>query len=161
MEARAHAKTGDKRTATATLIASETLLDQARNDSDEPHWIANVTEARLAADATEIYRDLRIPSDALMWNGRAEAMSADAYTRSVGLRLTATATAHLHARELEQAIEVAGKAVDLIATLQSARARGYVDGFTDELAKLGPHPAAVEFTRRTHSRLAVTTDSNA
>ncbi|WP_405824482.1 sporulation protein [Streptomyces sp. NBC_00838] len=156
MEARGHAKTGDERAATAALIASEALLDRARDDSDEPHWIANVTPARLAADATEIYRDLRLPSAALMWNGRADAMSADAYTRSVGLRLTATATAYLHARELEQAITVAGKAVDLIATVHSARARGYVDAFTDELAEWRAEPLAIDFARHAQTRLAST-----
>ncbi|MET9552365.1 sporulation protein [Streptomyces sp. NPDC006645] len=157
MEARAHAKTGDERAATAALIASEALLDRALKDSDEPRWIANVTHTRLAADATEVYRDLRKPSAALMWNGRADAMSADAYTRSVGLRLTATATAYLHARELEQAITVADRAVGLIATVHSVRARGYVDAFISELAEWRREPIAAEFARRAHARLAVTT----
>lgn len=155
MEARAHAKLGDERAATAALIASEKLLDQAHN-SDEPRWIANVTHARLAADATEIYRDLRKPSAALMWNGRADAMSADLYTRSVGLRLTATATAYLHARELEQAIDVAGTAVDLIATVHSSRARDYVHAFTHELTEWRAEPLAMEFAQHAHTRLAIT-----
>ncbi|MEV0776329.1 sporulation protein [Streptomyces sp. NPDC050428] len=161
MEARAHAKTDNEKAATAALIASETLLDQALNDHDEPQWISNITHARLAADATEIYRDLRKPSAALMWNSRADAMSAETHTRSVGLRLTAAATAHLHARELEQAIAVAGTAVELIATVHSARARGYVDAFTAELAEWRREPLAIEFTRHAHTRLTTATERGA
>lgn len=157
MEARAHARTGNERAATAALIASEALLDRALKDSDEPRWIANVTHTRLAADATEVYRDLRKPTAALMWDSRADSMSAESYTRSVGLRLTATATAYLHARELEQAIAVAGRAVDLIATVHSARARGYVDAFIDELAEWRREPLAAEFAQRAPTRLAITT----
>lgn len=153
MEARAHGRFGDATAAAAALAETENLLDRARERSDEPHWIANVTYARFAADATEVYRDLRDPRAALRWNAEADSMSIDAYTRSVGLRLTATATAHLHNGDLEQALAVADRAVTLISTVKSTRARDYVQAFTDELAPLRKEPQVMEFTRYARSSL--------
>ncbi|MFE5842072.1 sporulation protein [Streptomyces niveus] len=155
MEARAHAADGDAQAASTALAASETLIDRPHH-GEEPPWIKIVTHARVAADATEMFRDLKNPKAALTWNARAHAMSPDAFTRSVGLRLTAAATAHLHARDLDQALAVGREAVHLISQVSSTRARGYVHDFTDALAPWQTEPAVIEFVRHAQEELAAT-----
>lgn len=52
-----------------------------------------VIHSRLAADATEIFRDLRNPAAALRWSGQVPEMSAGQHTRAIGLRQAVVATA--------------------------------------------------------------------
>ncbi|MEV4080627.1 hypothetical protein AB0J43_10115, partial [Nonomuraea fuscirosea] len=68
VEARAHARAArrqgracTRRVAALALARSETLLGQAHPDDGDPVWIDFFTHARLAADATEIHRDLHMP----------------------------------------------------------------------------------------------------
>lgn len=46
-----------------------------------------MTRARLAADATEVHRDLNDPKGAFAWNELAEPMPADCFTRATGIRV--------------------------------------------------------------------------
>lgn len=60
-EARAHGRTGNAQAAKAALGRTEELLDSIRPGSHDPEQLAYMTHARLAADATEVHRDLADP----------------------------------------------------------------------------------------------------
>ncbi|GAA3002786.1 MFS transporter [Kitasatospora albolonga] len=150
IEARAHAREGDARAASAALAASERLLDQSRvgGGAGEPAWIDFYGPARLAADAVEVFRDLRNPTAALGWNDRTAAIPTGAFTRSVGLRLTVVATAHLQSRELERGLTVGHQALDVLAGVRSARAVDYVRDFGAALGPWRREPGVGEFIER-------------
>ncbi|MGH3698234.1 MAG: sporulation associated protein, partial [Pseudonocardiaceae bacterium] len=66
IEARIWARDSNPRAAGTALAAAERLLSSAANHSgDDPTWINFFDHARLAADATEIHRDLAMPTQAL------------------------------------------------------------------------------------------------
>ncbi|GAB2711627.1 sporulation protein [Kitasatospora kifunensis] len=153
IEARAHARTGDARAAGSALAASEALLDQARPEQ-EPDWIGYFTHARLAADSTEIHRDLHNPKAALRWNAQA-AMSAGDFTRSVGMRLAIVATAHLQAQELDQGLALGHQAVGILAHVESTRARGYVQDLVTALAPWQQETAVADFVHHARTELAL------
>ncbi|EDY42091.1 sporulation protein [Streptomyces sp. SPB074] len=119
-QVRAHARAGSTREATAALVLTENLLDQART-SPAPARMAYYTHMRLATDATEIYRDLARPRDALAWSRRAQTMPSARYRRAVRIRLAVQASAHLHNGDLDQSLAVAGRSVDLLSQVRSAR----------------------------------------
>lgn len=147
IEARAHARTGDTRAASAALATSSRLLDQAHPGHDDPHWIDFFTPARLAADAVEIYRDLRRPELAHRWNDAAR-MPAGTYTRSVGMRLAILGSASLQAGDLDQGLALGHQSLDVLATVHSARAADYVRGLLAELAPWRDEPRARDLTHR-------------
>ncbi|WP_424862914.1 sporulation associated protein [Streptomyces sp. MMS24-I29] len=149
-QARAHARAGEANEATAALVLSENLLDQARPDT-HPAWMNYYTRERLATDATEIYRDLGRSRDALAWSRQADAMPADRYTRAVGIRLAVEASVHLQNDDLDQGLAVADRSVRLLSQVRSARAHGYVHDLTTLLAPRQRDKrvaAFVEHTRR-------------
>ncbi|HEY8984100.1 MAG TPA: hypothetical protein VIU15_31520 [Streptomyces sp.] len=136
IEARAHARLGDGRSAGVALALSERLLERAEEgQGDEPEWIGYYTPTRLAADAVEIHRDLRHPTAALRWNDRAAAMPAGAFTRSVGLRMTVLATTHVQNGDLDEALAYGRRAVTILHRVRSARAHEYV---TDVVRAMAP-----------------------
>ncbi|MEV5676114.1 sporulation protein [Streptomyces sp. NPDC052164] len=154
IEARAHARARDPRSASRALAASEDLLTRAKRDSgDEPAWIDFYAHSRLSADAAEIFRDLKNPKASLAWNGQAAAMPPGTFTRSVGMRLAIVATAHLQARDLDHGIALGNRSVDILARVRSSRALDYVREFTAALDPWRREPVVVEFVRRTHKEL--------
>ncbi|MFE0422174.1 sporulation protein [Streptomyces sp. NPDC058953] len=154
IEARAHARERDARAASRALAASEGLLCQAdAADGSEPTWIDFYHHARLSADAAEVFRDLKNPKAALAWNQRAAAMPSGVYTRSVGMRLAIVGTAHLQARDLDQGLDLANRSVDILARVQSSRAKDYVREFNAALAPWRREPAVREFIHRTRAEL--------
>ncbi|MFJ2805987.1 sporulation protein [Kitasatospora sp. NPDC087271] len=155
IEARAHARDDDARAASAALAASESLLDQARDGAEEPAWIDFYHHARLSADAAEIFRDLKHPEAALAWNAQAAAMPPGVFTRSVGMRLAIVGTAHLQSKELDQGLALGHQAVDILARVQSSRAKDYVREFNTALTPWRREPRVVEFLRRTGKELGV------
>lgn len=156
IEARAHARESAPRAASKALKASEDLLGQARDDSgDEPAWIDFYHHARLSADAAEIFRDLKNPKMALTWNQQAAAMPTGVFTRSVGMRLAIVGTAHLQARDLDHGLELGNRSVDILARVQSGRAKDYVREFNAALAPWQREPAVREFVHRARKELGV------
>ncbi|MFF0001760.1 hypothetical protein [Streptomyces avermitilis] len=134
-EARAHARENDSRAASRALTASEDLLGQAKEDSgDEPAWIDFYHHARLSADAAEVFRDLNNPKMALTWNQQATAMPTGVFTRSLGMRLAIVGPAHLQARDLDHGLELGNRSADILARVQSSRAKDYVREFNAALA---------------------------
>jgi len=138
------------------LKASEDLLGQAKDDSgDEPAWIDFYHHARLSADAAEVFRDLKNPKAALGWNQQATAMPTGVFTRSVGMRLAIVGTAHLQARDLDHGLELGNRSVDILARVQSTRAKDCVREFNTALAPWRREPAVCEFVQRTRKELGV------
>ncbi|GGO86789.1 sporulation protein [Wenjunlia tyrosinilytica] len=156
IEARAHARGGDPRSASRALAGSEDLLARANERSgDEPVWIDFYDHARLSADATEVFRDLKDPRAVLAWNRQAAAMPPGVFTRSVGMRLAIVGTAHLQARDLDRGLELGNRSVDILARVESIRALDYVREFNDALAPWRREPAVREFVHRTRRELGV------
>ncbi|MDT0307641.1 sporulation protein [Streptomyces sp. DSM 44917] len=156
IEARAHARAHDAHNAATALAAAETLLDRAR-DQDDPPWIRYVTHARLAADATEIHRDLRNPQAAHAWNRQAAATPSTTHTRSVGLRMTVVATLHLQTRDLDQALDLGHQAVNTLSGVSSARALDYIRDFTTALAPWRNEQRVTDFLHHARTELDIAT----
>jgi tetratricopeptide (TPR) repeat protein len=156
IEARAHARDNDPRGASRALAASEDLLGRADAQAgSEPAWIDFYHHTRLSADAAEVFRDLKNPKAALAWNRQATAMPTGAFTRSVGMRLAIVGTAHLQARDLDHGLELGNRSVDILAHVQSSRAKDYVREFNAALAPWRREPAVREFIHRTRAELGV------
>ncbi|WP_327673714.1 sporulation protein [Kitasatospora sp. NBC_00458] len=155
IEARAHARDNDARAASAALTASESLLGRARDGGEEPAWIDFYHHARLSADAAEVFRDLRKPKEALVWNAQAAAMRPGVFTRSVGMRLAIVGTAHLQGGDLDQGLRLGHQAVDILARVQSSRALDYVREFNAALTPWRRETAVRDFVHRTRHELGV------
>lgn len=156
IEARAHAHANDPKAASRALAASETLLGLAdARPGDEPGWIDFYHHARLSADAAEVFRDLKNPKAALAWNQQAAAMPSGVFTRSVGMRLAIVGTAHLQARDLDQGLDLGNRSVDILARVQSSRAKDYVREFTDALAPWRREPAVRDFLHCARTELSI------
>ena len=158
IEARAHARLGDARSAASALSSSEKLLERAESEpGDEPSWIRYYTPARMAADAVEIHRDLSLPAAALRWNNRAGSMRESDFTRSVGLRMTVLATAHLQNRDLDQALAHGQRAVIILSHVRSTRATDYLAGVVRALAPWHRDPRVTDLTHLAHRAITLST----
>lgn len=155
-QARAHAREGDARAAGAALALSESLLDSIGPHTQDPEWLAYFTHARLATDATEIYRDLANPKAALTWARQADAMPAGRFTRAVGIRLAVLATSHLQARDLTQGLQLGSQALQVLRKVHSSRAHGYVRDITTALGPWRTEPQVADFTDQARTALAAT-----
>ncbi|MFJ3900146.1 sporulation protein [Streptomyces sp. NPDC090025] len=155
VEARAHGRADDAKAAGAALVTSENLLDSIRPGTPDPEWLAYFTHARLAADATEIHRDLGQPRAAFAWNAQADAMPSDRFTRAVGIRLAVLAGSHLQDNDLDQSLALGSRALDVLRTVSSTRAHGYLREFTASLEPWKNDRAVGEFIGRTRAELAV------
>jgi hypothetical protein len=156
IEARAHARENNAIAASRALAASEDLLGRSSADSgDEPGWIDFYCHTRLSADATEVFRDLKNPKAAVAWDKQAAAMPTGVFTRSVGMRLAIVGTAHLQARDLDHGLELDNRSVDILARVQSTRAKDYVREFNTALTRWRREPTVREFVQRTRKELGV------
>jgi tetratricopeptide (TPR) repeat protein len=134
--ARAYARQGAPRAASAALAASEELLARAADKTgDEPRWIDFFTPARLAADAAEIYRDLGNPRSCFYWDAQAAAMAPGDFTRSVGMRFAVVGCARVQTGDLDQALALGHRSADILGSVDSRRAQDYLRALA---AALGP-----------------------
>ncbi|MEU6784650.1 sporulation protein [Nonomuraea angiospora] len=154
VEARAHARAHASRAAGLALAQAETLLSQARPDDPDPGWIDFFTYARLAADATEIHRDLQMPHMVMRFEELAT-MPADAYTRSCGMRNAIVGSAHLEARRLDEGLHFGHRAVDILSQVASTRSLTYVRHFLEALKPWNAETCAQEFRHRVRQELRV------
>ncbi|MQS14918.1 sporulation protein [Streptomyces kaniharaensis] len=156
-EARAHGRLGDAAAASSALRQSETLLETIQPGGNDPDWLAYFTHERISADATEIYRDLRNPRAAFVWNQQADAMPAGRYTRAVGIRYAVLGTAHLQQRDLDQGLAMGHQAVKVLGRVRSSRACGYISDFVGALGEWKAEPRVADFIHHARSELAATT----
>ncbi|MEU5148718.1 sporulation protein [Streptomyces yangpuensis] len=152
-EARAHGRTGNAQAAKAALGRTEELLDSIRPGSHDPEQLAYMTHARLAADATEVHRDLTDPKGAFAWNAQAEPMPADRFTRATGIRMAVLAASHLQARELERGLVAANTSLRILSNVHSTRAHSYLHDVTRALAPWKTRPEVADLIRRTRTEL--------
>lgn len=152
--ARLHGRTHNGRAAGLALARSETLLGQARPGDPDPAWIDFFSYARLAADATEIHRDLQMPHMVMRFENLAT-MPADTYTRSCGMRNAIVGSAHLQARRLDEGLQHGHRAVDILSHVASTRSLTYVTHFLEALKPWSAENRVREFRHRVRRELRV------
>ncbi|MFJ9843057.1 sporulation protein [Kitasatospora sp. NPDC101155] len=153
-EARAHGRAGNAPAAAAALIRCEQLVDAADTDPRDPNWLAYLTQARVAADAAEIYRDLNRPTDVLRWDQQVAAMPEGVFSRAVGIRQTVIATAHLQQRTLEPGLEAGERALTILSGVHSTRSRSYLRTLTTALDPWRTEPEAADYLHRAERVIA-------
>jgi hypothetical protein len=126
VESRAHARAGDAAACASALAAAESWLERARPGDPDPAWIDFHTWDRLAADAAEGFRDLGMPGKVREFTERALARPTEEYVRSHGLRLIVSAMAELDQGELERAVVVGSRALNVAGRISSQRTREYL-----------------------------------
>ncbi|MFE3452809.1 sporulation protein [Nonomuraea sp. NPDC059194] len=153
IEARAHARAGDRNPAEHAFARSERLLGRATG-ADDPQWIDFFGFPRLAADAAEIYRDLRMPGQVMHWNALA-AMPTAKFVRSHGLRLTVIASSHSQAGNLDEALHAGHQAIDVLTPVTSQRSVQYLGDFLQGLTPWSHEKSVQEIKRRAARELAI------
>ncbi|MCA1220026.1 sporulation associated protein [Streptomyces sp. 8L] len=148
VEARALARMGDATGASTALSRAESWLDKITPGAHDSPRLSYVTHSRLAADATEIFRDLRKPRAALGWSRQAGELSDVHQTRAVGLRMAVAATAACQARDLDQALDHADQALVLLQRVESTRARTHLEDVATALMPWAADPRANAFLQR-------------
>jgi ATP/maltotriose-dependent transcriptional regulator MalT len=150
MEARALARTGDKRACELALAEAARFLDR-RNDGDEPEWITYFDEAELAAEAAHCFRDVNSARQAV--DHARNAMSGR-HVRSDFFATMVLADSHLRAGDVDEACRVALDAMDLGEQLRSARCVSYLAEFRTALKPYAGTSAARELHEQAaHHRL--------
>src|SRR5690606_41530938 len=86
------------------LPRAEPLLAPALPGDPAPDCLVLCAVARLAAEATEIHRDLQMPHMVMRFEELAT-MPADTYPRSCGMRNAIVGSAHLQARRLDEGLQ--------------------------------------------------------
>ncbi|WP_258534997.1 hypothetical protein [Streptomyces sp. PT12] len=82
-------------------------------------------------------------------------MLSGVFTRSVGMRLAIVGSAHRQARNLDQGLELGNRSMDILARVQSSRARDYVREFNTALGPWRREPAVREFIHCTRTELGI------
>lgn len=134
MEARALARTGDRRATETALTEAAMALDRC-NQEDEPEWITYFDAAELAAETAHCFRDVRRAREAV---AHAENAMSGSHVRSDFFATMVLADAHLHAGDAEEACRVTLDALDMGEQLKSARCVVYLTEFRRHLESLGP-----------------------
>ncbi|MFI1092889.1 hypothetical protein [Streptomyces sp. NPDC020917] len=137
MEARALARTGDKRACELALAEAARFLDR-RKSGDEPEWITYFDDAELAAEAAHCFRDVNSARQAVEHAGNAMSGS---HVRSDFFVTMVLADAHLRAGDVEEACRVALDALDLGEQVRSARCVSYLSDFRRGLVAHSSSPA--------------------
>ncbi|MFJ2743249.1 MFS transporter [Streptomyces sp. NPDC087440] len=148
VEARAHAKAGDPVAAGAALKAAEGWLERSREGDADPSWLGFYSYDRLAADAAECYRDLKLPRQVRRFTEQALSRPTEEFVRSHGLRLVVSAVAELESGNLDAACAAGTRAVEVAGRISSARTTEYVRDLLHRLEPYGDEPRVVELRER-------------
>ncbi|MEU3458338.1 MFS transporter [Streptomyces sp. NPDC006733] len=154
VEARAHAKAGEAAACATSLAAAESWLERSRDGDADPAWLGFYSYDRLAADAAECYRDLKVPRQVQRFTEQALARPTEEYVRSHGLRLVVSAVAELESGNLDAACAAGTKAVEVAGRISSARTTEYVRDLLHRLEPYGNEPRVVELRERARPLLA-------
>jgi tetratricopeptide (TPR) repeat protein len=148
VEARAHAKAGDSTACGASIGRAESHLERARKGDNDPSWLAFYSYDRLAADAAECYRDLRMPVQVRRFTEKALANPTEEFRRSHGLRLVVSAVAELESGNLDAACAVGTRALEVAGRISSARTTEYVRDLLHRLEPYSNEPRVMELRER-------------
>lgn len=154
VEARAHAKAGESTAAAAAISAAEGWLERSRDGDADPAWLGFYSYDRLAADAAECYRDLRMPRQMRTFTEAALSRPTEEFVRSHGLRLVVSAVAELESGNLDAACAAGTKAVEVAGRISSARTNEYVRDLLHRLEPYGHEPRVAELRERARPLLA-------
>ncbi|MDI3404959.1 sporulation protein [Streptomyces cavernicola] len=147
IEARAHARSGDARSASGCLARSEHLQEQAEDGGgrgSDLAWIEFFNRQRIVTDAVELFRDLGNPRAVFAWQAQG-AMPGDAFARSRGIRLSMLASAHAQRGDLDQSLRLGRESLGLFTRLQSARGVDYLRLYSRSLQRWQREPAVVAY----------------
>jgi len=151
-EARGHALMGDapacQHAAGRALDAMERAVGSGGPSGDEQPWIRHFDRAYLADELAHCHRDLGQAEPARRRAEEALAGHPEGRVRRRAIGLLLMATAHVQGREVEQACQVGGQAVDLLQTLRSNRGVEYLDDFQQRLEPYRDEPVVREFGAR-------------
>jgi hypothetical protein len=144
MEAHGHAVRQDRGACSQALRRAEKTFGQARA-STLPDWLDYFDEAYFAAKVAHCFRSLGMGSQTRRYALRSLDMNPQ-YVRGRAFNMALLAVGHALDGEVEQACARGIEAVDLIRSLDSARATTYLRGL---LGELRPHTAQGEVTALT------------
>ena len=145
MEARALARLGDAKGCDRALAEAVRQFERRRPE-DDPSWIQYFDESELSAEFGHCMRDLGRAADAAQYASRSlAAVDANIYLRSDFFVTMVLADAHLAAGEIEQACDVALKALSVGEQIRSARCVNYLREFGQRLATAGSRGPVAEF----------------
>lgn len=156
MEARALARAGDAADCDRAMAAA--VREHEKRDPDrDPEWFQYFDEAELAAELGHCNRDLGRPVDATTYATQSVQLSGESPRSDFFVNMV-LADAHVDHGDVEQACEVALRALQLGEQLKSARCITYVDEFRQRLTKLGDTPTVRDFAERARSTRLWTPD---
>ncbi|MEU3028006.1 hypothetical protein ACPCBC_17140 [Streptomyces incarnatus] len=134
MAARGHAMLNDSRQATTSLVAAGAALDRSRGPAEESPWVRFLDHHYLEAEAALVHRDLGEATEA----ERLATASVEANTdrrRRQAISSSVLATALLQQERLDEAVDTASNALDLLSGVHSERS---VQALRDFRARLTP-----------------------
>ena len=140
----AHARAGDDRAAGRALATVEDTYGR-RHPDDDPPWAYWLTPDEVDVMAGRVWTQLQRPLRAVPILQRAVASYGADTGRETALYLTWLAEALLQAREVEQAVDVATRALRLASRAGSARAVERVAVIRGQLADYAGTPAVDAF----------------
>ena len=151
MEARALARLGDAKACDIALSQAVREFERGKPE-DDPAWIQYFDEAELSAEFGHCFRDLGRPVDASQHASQClAAIDETTFLRSDFFATVVLADAYLAAGELEQACNVALKALASGEQLRSARCVRYVGEFRQRLISTGNALVAADFQEQTRT----------
>lgn len=146
MEARALARIGDAAACDRAMSAAVREFE-GRDVERDPEWFQYFDEAELAAELGHCNRDLGRPVDATTYAAQSIGAKSES-ARSDFFVTMVLADAHLDRGDVDEACDVALRALELGEQLKSARCAAYVDEFRTRLSRVGDIPAVRDFTER-------------
>jgi transcriptional regulator with XRE-family HTH domain len=139
----AHAMDGDVAEVEQHLGLGSTCLTE-RDDRPEPDWVYWVDQAEAEIMTGRCWTVLRRPVRAISILETVLAAYDDTHARDKALYLSWLADAYLDANEVEQACDVAGRAMRLSAGVGSIRPGGRLDVFLGRLEPYAMLPCVVQ-----------------
>ena len=136
LEIRSHAALGDTRAAVHAIDEAEQWF--ARIDlADEPQWAQFIDEGYIMGELANSLRDLGDGGEAERFaTVSIAACRRQGRARRASLSYAALAASHVQRRDVEAAVDAAGRALELAAAVPSIRCTAALDGVRDRLA---PH----------------------
>lgn len=135
MAARGYAVLGDSQRATSSLLAATKDLEISRGPAEESPWVRFLDHHYLEAEAALVHRDLGEAGQAEHL-AQASVVANNDRRRRQAISRSVLATAFLQQNRLDEAVDTASNAVDLLAGVHSERS---VQALRDFRARLAPH----------------------
>jgi tetratricopeptide (TPR) repeat protein len=139
MEAHGHALRGDSRACATAMANAERALQRA-DSADRPDWLGYLDVAYLAAKFGHAYRALGQPAQAMDCALRSLEMT-DGYERGRLFNTTLLASAHADLGNIDAAVELGERALDMAGSVRSWRTRTRLEDLGRQLHPHGRMPA--------------------